>query len=76
MGTEYQMNFKNGLYSANVGSAYAAPKRRFMPVSDLRKTIETLLRFKWVIVGSIVSALVIGTGVIVFSRPQYTATST
>ena len=69
------MKFEEGSYSgANPGGAYATPKRRFMPVSDLRRTVETLLRFKWAIFCSILVALMIGTGVIVFAKPQYTAT--
>lgn len=69
------MKFEEGSYSgANPGGAYATPKRRFMPVSDLRRTVETLLRFKWAILCSILVALMIGTGVIVFAKPQYTAT--
>ncbi|MGZ9174316.1 MAG: hypothetical protein ACXW52_22215, partial [Candidatus Binatia bacterium] len=64
---------EQGVHRITSGSAYAVPKRRFVRASDLRRTAEALLRYKWVILGSIALALIITTSIILISRPEFTA---
>ena len=68
-----QTLFQRGLRSANLGSAYAKPKRRFIPANDLRRTVQVLVRCKWIVFGTICSALIIALSLILFSKPLYTA---
>ena len=64
---------EQGVHRISSGSAYAVPTKRFVRASDLRKTAVTLLRYKWVVLGSIALALIIMTSIILISRPQFTA---